>query len=96
MADGGGIRGLWSLLALEKLMEFIAEVEEKKNDEEIYHSFHPKKWPKDVSQIPLTDDQQSRSDEATSDDDKARVLPCARRYLPCHYFDNICGSSTGA
>ena len=95
MADGGGIRGYWSLLALEKLMEFIAEAEEKW-DAKIYHSFYPQKWPKDVSQIPLTDEQQSRSDELTSEEDKARLLPCARRYLPCHYFDNICGSSTGA
>ena len=96
MIDGGGIRGYWSLLALDKLMEFIAEVEEEKEDEDIYHSFHPQSWPKDVSQIPLTDEEQTRSDDEASEEHKVRVLPGSRRYLPCHYFDNICGSSTGA
>ena len=95
MADGGGIRGYWSLLALEKLMEFVAEAEERSN-RRMYHSFFPEPWPDHVSQIPLTQKQQQRASEANGEESKARVLPQARRFLPCHYFDNICGSSTGA
>ena len=95
MADGGGIRGYWSLLVLQKLMEFVAEAEEK-CDRQIYHSFHPEPWPDNVSQIPLTHEEQERAGKANDGQHKARVLPQARRYLPCHYFDNVCGSSTGA
>ena len=71
-------------------MEFIAEAEEK--DAETWNSFCPKDWPRDVSQLPLTEDV----NRAEGEENKARALPCTRRYLPCHYFDNICGSSTGA
>ena len=95
MADGGGIRGYWSLLALERLMDFVSEAEEDL-DRWTYHSFHPEPWPDDVSQLPLTEEQRTRITDADNEVDKARLLPRARRYLPCHYFDNICGSSTGA
>lgn len=95
MADGGGIRGYWSLLALEMLMEFVAEAEEK-GDRRTYHSFHPEPWPNHVSQVPHTEEENNRIEDADNKADKARVLPRARRYLPCHYFDNVCGSSTGA
>ena len=94
MADGGGIRGYWSLLALEKLMEYIARKEEK--DGETYHSFSPQSWPENVSQVPLTEQENSGMKDAYSEEEKVRKLSCTRRYLPCHYFDHICGSSTGA
>ena len=94
LADGGGIRGYWSLLVLDKLMDCIAEQEEMYDD--IYHSFLPQKWPGDVSQVSLSDVEQTRINDANNDVDKTRALPRTRRYLPCHYFDSICGSSTGA
>lgn len=75
-------------------MGYIAEVEEE--DVTTYHSFSPQSWPRDVSQIPLTNEERNRVDEAESPEERARALPCTRRYLPCHYFDSICGSSTGA
>lgn len=97
-ADGGGIRGYWSLLALQTLMQYIAE-EEKNfddgNDEEIIHSFHPHQWPNNVSHIPMSDERR-RVERARDPDEKCRTMLEARRFLPCHYFDHICGSSTGA
>lgn len=77
-------------------MEFIAEEEEKEDEDETFHSFSPQSWPRDVSPAPLTAEENTRVDEAEGEEDKARALPKVRRYLPCHYFDNICGSSTGA
>ena len=77
-------------------MEFVAEAEEKEDEDEIYHSFSPQSWPSHVSPAPLTPEEKTRVDEADGEEAKARALPKVRRYLPCHYFDNICGSSTGA
>ncbi|MCJ1473730.1 hypothetical protein MMC13_002381 [Lambiella insularis] len=97
--DGGGIRGYWSLLALEKLMKHIGEMEE---EQEHYHSFSPLDWPPHgVSQlVPATQKQSSIEDFTSTDNpdvkERCRNIPSARRYLPCHYFDYICGSSTGA
>ena len=96
--DGGGIRGYWSLLALQKLMEYVA-AEEGRYDEdgEVLHSFHPQKWPEHVSQIPLdAADERKAINNASDSDARCRVMHRARRFLPCHYFDYICGSSTGA
>ena len=71
-------------------------IEEEKQDTAIFHSFYPKSWPTNVSQIPPTNNDQPPHGEDESAEAKARLLPPARRYLPCHYFDSICGSSTGA
>ena len=97
-ADGGGIRGYWSLLALQKLMEYIADEEQRfDNDREILHSFHPQPWPEHVSHIPLSAiDELERIEKAGDSNQKCRAMFKARRFLPCHYFDHICGSSTGA
>ena len=91
--DGGGIRGYWSLLALQTLMEYISHEEER---EEVYHSFHPEKWPDNVHQAPLTEEEERPIKAAYDREIQMRNLPRTRRYLPCHYFDHICGSSTGA
>ncbi|KAF2238224.1 FabD/lysophospholipase-like protein [Viridothelium virens] len=90
--DGGGIRGVWSLLALEKLMDCIESEERKSDGREIAEdSFHPKKFPKNVSLGPFLEDDLVR--ESGGDH---KTWKASRRYLPCHYFDYICGSSTGA
>ena len=110
-ADGGGIRGYWSLLVLEKLMQHIATEEERIADEDeegeveikkepdgkkVHHSFWPKAWPDNVSQVPPDWQVKERLKEANSPEARRRAIPAAQRYLPCHYFDYICGSSTGA
>lgn len=61
-----------------------------------FHSFWPQRWPKDVTQLPLTEDQVQLANEGQTDETQCRAMPASRRYLPCHYFDYICGSSTGA
>ena len=98
MSDGGGIRGYWSLLVLDRLMEEIADAEEELADPH-YHSFKPQNLPDDVSQVPLMEAEQKRVQHAKNNDDeneKHRAFYAARRFLPCHYFDFICGTSTGA
>lgn len=97
LPDGGGIRGFWSLLALEKLMEYIADEESNLDEnDEICHSFSPEDWPENVSQIPRGEKEWKDINEASTDDAKLRAMARARRFLPCHYFDHICGSSTGS
>ena len=96
MADGGGIRGYWSLLALEKLMEFVAAEEEKLNDGEVLHSFDPETLPPNVSQVPLTEEEQRHIQSLGLSEHPIGRVPPTHRYLPCHYFDQIGGSSTGA
>ena len=76
-------------------MEYVA-MEEEKQDSATYHSFYPNSWPTNVSQIPPANNDQRSYGEDESAEAEARRLPAAQRYLPCHYFDSICGSSTGA
>ena len=66
-------------------MEYIGSEEEK---EEIYHSFYPHEWPDNVYQAPFIDEDTPKR--------ALGEIPLTRRYLPCHYFDYICGSGCGA
>ena len=92
--DGGGIRGYWTLLALKQLMEYVAQKEWELG---IYHSFSPEDWPENVSQILHSAEEERKNiANATTPEEKCRALSKARQFLPCHYFDQICGSSTGA
>ncbi|KAL9621842.1 MAG: hypothetical protein Q9160_003815 [Pyrenula sp. 1 TL-2023] len=60
------------------------------------HSFDPESYPKHVSQN-FSEEEERKLDEAERQDmESVKVLKDSRRYLPCHYFDCICGSSTGA
>lgn len=87
--DGGGIRGYSSLLILKEIMRVVEELEKAEGDE-ADSSFHPGAWvtPHNRKNIaapqngPLHDGQENM---ATS----------SCRYLPCHYFDYIGGTSTG-
>lgn len=99
--DGGGVRGYWSLLLLEKLIEEIAYIEQRLDenidvDEAVGHSFHPEKYPKNVSQNLSSHERQQMKAAKKNSTKKFEVLQNCRRYLPCHYFDYICGSSTGS
>ena len=79
-------------------MEYIADEEQNFNpNNEVLHSFHPQTWPENVSQIPSNAaDERRNIEKAGNLEDKCRAMLKARRFLPCHYFDHICGSSTGA
>lgn len=83
-------------MALQKLMEYIADAEESNEIGTVHHSFSPQLWPDDVSQGPFTEAEKTKLEAAVEEDAKCQALSKARRYLPCHYFDFICGSSTGA
>lgn len=70
---------------LKRLMQHIARIEQ--NDvgtgllgETASHSFHPEQYPTDLA----------------TETDAFRKLKFEQRYLPCHYFDLIGGSSTGS
>lgn len=86
--------------------ERIAEEEEEEKEEEeiieehdgrkVHHSFWPQPLPDNVSQVPMSKELRRKIDEANSPEAQQRAIPAAQRYLPCHYFDFICGSSTGA
>ncbi|KAJ8110963.1 hypothetical protein OPT61_g6330 [Boeremia exigua] len=89
--DGGGVRGYWSLLVLEKLMRAIGEEESKQagrrnESSDILHSFLPAELPENHTQCSTTLPGTEGND----------IRYHARRFLPCHYFDLIIGSSTGS
>ena len=75
------------------LFYYVGEEEEKYN---VYHSFHPEDYPENVCQAPLTEEEERPMQEEYHRELRFRQSPRNRRYLPCHYFDHICGSSTGA
>ncbi|KAF9700754.1 hypothetical protein EKO04_001391 [Ascochyta lentis] len=85
--DGGGIRGYWTLLVLHRLMESIyhEEMKQAEEDQDEIHSFWPEAYPENVSQLAKNHNE----------DNTPERLPAARAFLLCHYFDFICGSSTG-
>lgn len=80
LADGGGVRGYYSLLLLSYLMKHIHKAEELLDEPRSpththnLSSFSPCEQPRDSSYSPTPES----------------------RFLPCHYFDYISGTSTGA
>lgn len=100
-ADGGGVRGYWTLLVLAHLMQLIGAREEFDDSlnghKPAFHSFNPQQYPTHCCHITPTDDEKRiPSNLNYSDKDHSiRKLAKAKRYLPCHYFDYIGGTSTG-
>ncbi|KAK0713705.1 acyl transferase/acyl hydrolase/lysophospholipase [Lasiosphaeria miniovina] len=80
--DGGGVRGYYSLLQLQKLFEYI-EIEEKAQNERL--DAMERMRPEDLSSFSPCGQPRHMSH-----------CPTFRPYLPCHYFDYIGGTSTGA
>ena len=76
-------------------MEFIAEAELVYKPDAMDHSFASQPYPENVSQVPFTKREETQRNAASGADAKCRALSTTRRYLPCHYFDYIGGSSTG-
>ncbi|KAL9106451.1 MAG: hypothetical protein Q9227_008539 [Pyrenula ochraceoflavens] len=83
-SDGGGIRGYWSLLVLEKLMEHIAKIEQ--NEFHIgdsipfkghVHSFAPQPYPENVSQG-ITNDERRAQGQIMDLDAKLQALHATR------------------
>jgi hypothetical protein len=77
----------------------------RKNRWEGLHSFWPEEYPPNVSHVPPTGPESSINDQYeqyrderdahdASPENFRRWQP-SRRYLPCHYFDYIAGTSTG-
>ena len=73
-------------------MECIADVEDQ--EEPHHHSFRPQPWQVNVSQVKSSTEEENDYDE--TDESTIGALPKSKRFLPCHYFDYIGGSSTGA
>lgn len=72
------------------------EIAEERDGKKVHHSFWPCSWPENVSQVPPDRVQKKKFKEANTAEARRRAIPRAQRYLPCHYFDYTCGSSTGA
>ena len=65
--------------------------EEKEASKRAEHSFHPGAFPDNVSPGPFSDEPLTKEYEHDY-----KTWKSSRKYLPCHYFDVVCGSSTGA
>ena len=79
IADGGGVRGLWTLYVLKALMEAIADIEA--NDKN-FHSFRPLSWPPELASDLSEEEKKKKNDAGNNDERKFRALHRHRRYLP--------------
>lgn len=80
--DGGGVRGVASLFILLKLMQEIANIE---------RGLKPPAYSSDASPL-FQIEGESVGEAAVSAADQYAEYD---NYLPCHYFDYICGTSSG-
>ncbi|KAK7894536.1 hypothetical protein LTR67_006297 [Exophiala xenobiotica] len=100
--DGGGIRGLSSLFILKELMVQIQKIEMEADPNHATHSFYPlEERAPIVNAKPIANEKRKKSLSfplspriSPSDKQPERNGP-EYKYLPCHYFDFIVGTSTG-
>ena len=106
-SDGGGVRGYWTILVLRHLMQKIGHLEEQdpylSGEKEPHHvcsSFSPHAVAPNCCHAQGNGATGPGSDNSNEDlelsEIQERRRPKEQRYLPCHYFDYIGGSSTGA
>ena len=81
------------------MVEKIAYIEQCRDqnvelDRAASHSFEPEEYPRHVSQ--RTSEAEHRQIENAQQDEIVGCLDDDVRYLICHYFDFICGTSTGS
>lgn len=88
-------------------MQKIGHLEEEDDGSggtsDVFTSFHPHELDKNISHVENEggNDRFSREEDEMNAGEpgevaEARKIPTEQRYLPCHYFDYIGGSSTGA
>ena len=81
-------------MVLQKLMEHIARIEEARFPDHETHShsmcssFEPFRYPEKLACEPSHDFRKTKT--------CCTGISAAQRFLPCHYFDFVTGSSTGA
>lgn len=76
--------------------EDVSDEERKFNG---LHSFYPEAWPANSARPPFHTDEMNKLRELGGNAekiDKCKSYNFSRRFFPCHYFDYIFGSSTGA
>ena len=105
VADGGGIRGLGSLLILRELMNKIGDEERSRGGPEAESSFAPHAYRPMLNQSSHTDADvdtplpPSGNGNPIEPDDivptPTHEVPDSSLFLPCHYFDYAAGTSTG-
>ena len=84
-------------IAEEVVEEGEQEINEQLDGKKVHHSFWPQPLPDNVSQLPSDRELNIPIEtKKVQGHGRWRSISAARRYLPCHYFDYICGSSTGA
>ena len=105
VADGGGIKGLGSLLMLRELMNKIGDEERSRGGPEAESSFAPHPYRPMLNQSSHTDadidtplSPSSNGSPIEPDDTvptPTHEVPDSSLFLPCHYFDYAAGTSTG-
>lgn len=74
------------------------EIEGENDEGVLLHSFRPAEYPSNVSHVSRKDGEPEAyhiKDVSFEVPATFNQLRASRRYLPCHYFDYIGGSSTG-
>lgn len=104
--EGGGVKGFSSLLMLQRLMDKIAEIEKQTSLpkginidagdwEPHYSSFDPISEDFDPKLLQMSHETATSPYRTTRDSLREEMTKRRGKYLPCHYFDYIGGTSTG-
>jgi hypothetical protein len=94
--DGGGIRGYSSLIILRRLMRKIEKIETE--DSHIRSSYAPEDYSPCINnKTRKTASSKSGTSLSNGKACPQSAPPCGEccRFLPCHYFDYVGGTSTG-